>query len=77
MPSVLISGASIAGPALAYWLARHGFTPTLLERAPAPRPGGHAVDVRGAALEVLRRKALESAKNAIQLPHLASSPPNA
>jgi 2-polyprenyl-6-methoxyphenol hydroxylase-like FAD-dependent oxidoreductase len=55
MPSVLISGASIAGPALAWWLARHGFTPTLLERTPAPRPGGHAVDVRGAALEVLRR----------------------
>jgi 2-polyprenyl-6-methoxyphenol hydroxylase-like FAD-dependent oxidoreductase len=55
MPTVLISGASIAGPALAYWLARHGFTPTLLERAPAPRPGGHAVDVRGVALEVLGR----------------------
>jgi 2-polyprenyl-6-methoxyphenol hydroxylase-like FAD-dependent oxidoreductase len=52
--TVLISGASIAGPALAFWLARHGFRPTLVERAPAPRPGGHAVDVRGAALDVLR-----------------------
>lgn len=64
MPTVLISGASIAGPALAYWLARHGFTPTLLERAPGPRPGGHAVDVRGAALEVLRRMELLEAAHA-------------
>lgn len=53
MPTVLISGASIAGPALAYWLARFGLTPTLVERAPCLRPGGHAVDIRGAALDVL------------------------
>ena len=33
--NVLISGASIAGPALAYWLKRNGITPTLVERAPA------------------------------------------
>ena len=45
--SVLISGAGIAGPALAYWLARDGFEPTVVERAPAPRPGGNAVDFRG------------------------------
>jgi 2-polyprenyl-6-methoxyphenol hydroxylase-like FAD-dependent oxidoreductase len=32
--TVLISGASIAGPALAYWLHRYGFTPTVVERAP-------------------------------------------
>ena len=38
--NVLISGASIAGPALAYWLRRHGFTPTVVERAAAPRPAG-------------------------------------
>jgi 2-polyprenyl-6-methoxyphenol hydroxylase-like FAD-dependent oxidoreductase len=54
MQTVLISGASIAGPTLAWWLARHGFKPTLVERAPAPLPGGHAVDVRGVALDVLR-----------------------
>src|SRR3954462_705553 len=52
---VLISGASIAGPALAYWLHRHGFTPTVVERAPALRRGGQAIDVRGAALEVVER----------------------
>lgn len=52
---VLISGASIAGPALAYWLARYGFRVTLVERAPGLRPGGQAVDVRGPALDVLAR----------------------
>ncbi|MCK7622404.1 FAD-dependent monooxygenase [Streptomyces sp. RS10V-4] len=46
--TVLISGASIAGPALAYWLGRYGFRPTVVERAPALREGGQAVDFRGA-----------------------------
>ena len=45
---VLISGASVAGPALAFWLRRHGFTPTVIERAPSLREGGYAVDFRGA-----------------------------
>ncbi|MEV8632979.1 FAD-dependent monooxygenase [Streptosporangium sp. NPDC051023] len=54
--NVLISGAGIAGPALAYWLHRHGFTPTLVERVPALRDGGYAVDFRGEAhLTVLER----------------------
>jgi 2-polyprenyl-6-methoxyphenol hydroxylase-like FAD-dependent oxidoreductase len=54
--NVLISGASVAGPALAYWLHRHGFTPTIVERAPALRDGGYAVDFRGEAhLSILRR----------------------
>src|SRR3954447_12134980 len=44
---VLISGASIAGPALAYWLGRYGFQPTVVEVAPALRSGGNAVDFRG------------------------------
>jgi 2-polyprenyl-6-methoxyphenol hydroxylase-like FAD-dependent oxidoreductase len=49
---VLISGAGIAGPALAHWLRRFGYTPTVVERAPAIRAGGQAVDIRGAAREV-------------------------
>lgn len=53
--TVLISGASVAGPTLAYWLKRNGFVPTIVERAPAPRPGGQAIDVRGKALLVLER----------------------
>lgn len=52
---VLISGAGIAGSALAYWLARYGFRPTLVERAPAPPAGGYKVDVRGAAVDVAER----------------------
>jgi 2-polyprenyl-6-methoxyphenol hydroxylase-like FAD-dependent oxidoreductase len=51
--SVLISGAGIAGPALAFWLQRFGFGPTVVERAPAPRAGGQAVDVRGEARDVV------------------------
>jgi 2-polyprenyl-6-methoxyphenol hydroxylase-like FAD-dependent oxidoreductase len=52
---VLISGASIAGPALAYWLHQRGFRPTIVERAPAPRPGGQTVDLRGAGRTVVER----------------------
>lgn len=55
MRTVLISGAGIAGPALACLLRRHGCRATVVERAPAPRPGGQAVDIRGAALEVAGR----------------------
>ncbi|MEH7747515.1 FAD-dependent monooxygenase [Neobacillus drentensis] len=51
---VLISGASIAGPTLAYWLHRHGFSVTVIERAPALRMGGYGVDIRGAAITVLK-----------------------
>lgn len=53
--NVLISGASIGGPVLAYWLRRHGITSTVVERAAAPRKGGQAVDIRGAALTVAER----------------------
>jgi 2-polyprenyl-6-methoxyphenol hydroxylase-like FAD-dependent oxidoreductase len=45
--NILISGASIAGHALAYWLRQYGFNPTLVEVASAPREGGYAVDFRG------------------------------
>jgi 2-polyprenyl-6-methoxyphenol hydroxylase-like FAD-dependent oxidoreductase len=52
---ILISGASIAGLALAYWLRQYGFNPTVVEQAPAPREGGYAVDLRGAAREAAER----------------------
>jgi 2-polyprenyl-6-methoxyphenol hydroxylase-like FAD-dependent oxidoreductase len=58
MTNVLISGASVAGPALACWLRKHGFRPTLVERAPSLREGGYKIDIRGAALEVLDRMGL-------------------
>jgi 2-polyprenyl-6-methoxyphenol hydroxylase-like FAD-dependent oxidoreductase len=54
--NILISGAGVAGPALAYWLHRYGFTPTIVERAPELREGGYAVDFRGRAhLTVLEK----------------------
>ncbi|MEV0584858.1 FAD-dependent monooxygenase [Nonomuraea sp. NPDC050310] len=55
---ILISGASIAGPALAFWLSRGGHDVTVVERAPSIRPGGQAIDVRGAALTVAERMGL-------------------
>ena len=54
----LISGAGIAGPTLAYWLARHGMTPTLVEKAPTLRTGGYVIDFWGAGFEVARRMEL-------------------
>jgi 2-polyprenyl-6-methoxyphenol hydroxylase-like FAD-dependent oxidoreductase len=53
--TVLISGAGVAGLALAYWLRRHGFRPTVVERAPGPRAGGYKIDLRGAAVGVVKR----------------------
>jgi 2-polyprenyl-6-methoxyphenol hydroxylase-like FAD-dependent oxidoreductase len=64
MTTVLISGASVAGPALAYWLDRYGYTTTVVERAPAPRPGGYAVDFRGASMKVLDRMGILEAVHA-------------
>jgi 2-polyprenyl-6-methoxyphenol hydroxylase-like FAD-dependent oxidoreductase len=51
---ILISGASIAGPTLAYWLSRYGFRAIVVERTPALRAGlgGHAVDLLGPAVDV-------------------------
>ncbi|MBB5897448.1 FAD-dependent monooxygenase [Kutzneria kofuensis] len=52
MTKVLISGASVAGPALAYFLSDHCDV-TVVERAPGPRDSGWAIDFRGGAIEVL------------------------
>lgn len=62
--SILISGAGVAGLASAYWLTRFGFDCTVLERASSLRDGGQAVDVRGAALDVLRAMGIEPAVRA-------------
>ncbi|KRC56607.1 MULTISPECIES: FAD-dependent monooxygenase [unclassified Nocardioides] len=61
---VLVSGASIAGPALAHWLHRRGATVTVVEQATGLRPGGQAVDARGVAKEVIRRMGLDAAVRA-------------
>ncbi len=60
-PHVLISGAGIAGPALAHQLNAHGWKTTVLERFPEHRAEGQNVDVRGAARDVARRMGIEAA----------------
>ncbi|WP_432972222.1 FAD-dependent oxidoreductase [Dactylosporangium sp. CA-233914] len=53
-PSVLISGAGVAGTTAAYWLARHGWRVTVVERSAGQRSSGNPVDVRGPAWPVAR-----------------------
>src|SRR5512146_2789646 len=55
---VLISGAGIAGPTLAYWLLRYGFEPTIVEKAPSLRTGGYIVDFWGVGFDVAARMGL-------------------
>jgi 2-polyprenyl-6-methoxyphenol hydroxylase-like FAD-dependent oxidoreductase len=55
---ILISGAGIAGPCLAYWLLRYGFEPVLVERAPALRTGGYIIDFWGLGFDVAEQMGL-------------------
>ena len=52
---VLIVGAGIAGPTLAYWLLKAGHEVTLVEHAPALRSGGYLIDFWGAGFDVAER----------------------
>ncbi len=63
-PTALISGASIAGPALAYWLNAQGWRTTVVERFDELREDGQNIDVRGAGREVARRMGIEDAVRA-------------
>jgi 2-polyprenyl-6-methoxyphenol hydroxylase-like FAD-dependent oxidoreductase len=64
---ILISGASIAGPALAYWLGRYGYRPTIVEIAPQLRTGGSAVDFRGPLhMGVLEKMGVVDALRAVE-----------
>ncbi|WP_112134493.1 FAD-dependent monooxygenase [Glycomyces dulcitolivorans] len=53
--NVLISGASIAGPALAHWLERRGIRAVVVEKASSRRTGGYTIDLRGKAIDVAER----------------------
>lgn len=57
-PRILICGAGIAGPALAYWLLRFDFECVLIERAPALRTGGYMIDVWGTGYDLIERYGL-------------------
>ena len=56
---ILISGASIAGPTLAYWLHQHGFKVTIIEKAPSLRLGGQSIDASGPARQIARWMGIE------------------
>lgn len=63
-PTALISGAGVAGPTLAYWLARGGWAVTVVERAKDLRSSGAPVDVRGEAAQVAERMGVMAALRA-------------
>ncbi|RJO73467.1 FAD-binding monooxygenase [Nocardia panacis] len=67
---ILVSGGGIAGNAVALQLLRAGIRTTVLERAAAPRPGGQAVDLRGASREVAERMGLMAGIRKTQLHEL-------
>src|SRR4051812_918796 len=64
MRTILISGAGVAGSTLAYWLARAGFQPTVVERSGGQRSSGNPVDVRGPALPVVEQMGIADALKA-------------
>lgn len=55
---ILISGAGIAGPTLAYWLLKHDHEPVIVEHAPVFRSGGYMIDFWGPGYEVADRMGL-------------------
>lgn len=58
---ILISGASIAGPTLGYWLAEYGFDVVIVERSSEVRGGGYPIDLRGSAMDVVDRMGMTDA----------------
>jgi 2-polyprenyl-6-methoxyphenol hydroxylase-like FAD-dependent oxidoreductase len=57
-PTVVISGAGIAGPTMAFWLTRNGYRVIVVEIGAGLRPGGQTVDLRGAGGDVVERMGL-------------------
>lgn len=56
--NILISGAGIAGPTLAYWLLQYGFEPAIIESAPRLRVGGYIIDFWGAGFDIADKMGL-------------------
>ncbi|MGQ3892327.1 tetracycline destructase [Legionella sp. CNM-4043-24] len=52
---ILVVGASLAGPALCYWLQHFGFSPVMIEKNDGLRKGGFAIDIRGVAVELVKK----------------------
>ena len=65
---VLISGASFAGLATAFWLDRLGYAVTVVEVASGLRKGGTPVDIEGETIGILERMGMFDAVRAKALP---------
>ncbi|TKA61634.1 hypothetical protein B0A55_10757 [Friedmanniomyces simplex] len=55
---ILISGAGIAGPTLAYWAAKAGARVTVVEKAASFLASGQNIDVSGSALQIIGKMGL-------------------
>lgn len=51
---ILVVGSGIVGSAVCYWLQRFGFYPGLIEKYSCIRKGGQGVDIRGAAVDIVK-----------------------
>ncbi len=65
---VLVSGASFAGLATAYWMNRLGYRVTVIEVASGLRKGGTPVDIEGETIAILTRMGMMDAVRAKALP---------
>jgi 2-polyprenyl-6-methoxyphenol hydroxylase-like FAD-dependent oxidoreductase len=55
---VLISGAGIAGPALAWFLAKVGARITIVEKSRSLLPHGQSIDIQGSARTIIKKMGL-------------------
>lgn len=66
--TVLVSGASFAGLAAAFWMSRLGYRVTVIEIAGGLRRGGTPVDIEGETIDILARMGMLDAIRAKALP---------
>ena len=66
--SILISGASFAGLATAFWMKQLGYHVTVVEVAEGLRRGGTPVNIRGNTVEIVKRMGLFEQIQANKLP---------
>ncbi len=71
---VLVSGAGMAGPTLAWFLARFGARVTVVERSPQLLSQGQNIDLRGTALNIVHRMGLDAAPPRRKAPHSPNLP---
>jgi 2-polyprenyl-6-methoxyphenol hydroxylase-like FAD-dependent oxidoreductase len=60
--SVIVSGASFAGLAAAWWMNRLGYAVTVVEVGKALKKGGTPVDIREGVVDVVKRMGLARAR---------------